>query len=107
MRDVDAVILMLFAVSQYTDCSVHCSFQSEGVDLAGVAVENPVVISLVHSHWSRMSRIVSHWSTASIVMFAPAVLCHKEPARRLLGALERKIPPLGGILLAPRWFFMA
>ena len=42
---------------------------------------------------------------------APALLCHKEPARRiqspLLGALERKIPPLGGILLAPRWFFMA
>ena len=41
----------------------------------------------------------------------PALLCHKEPARRiqspLLGALERKIPPLGGILLAPRWFFMA
>ena len=33
----------------------------------------------------------------------PALLCHKEPARRilspLLGALERKIPP--------RWFFMA
>ena len=39
------------------------------------------------------------------------LICHKEPARRiqspLLGALERKIPPLGGILLAPRWFFMA
>ena len=36
---------------------------------------------------------------------------HKEPARRiqsrLLGALERKIPPLEGILLASRWFFMA
>ena len=43
-------------------------------------------------------------------LLAPALLCHKEPARRiqspLLGALERKIP-LGGILLAPRWFFMA
>ena len=25
----------------------------------------------------------------------------------LVGALDRKIPPLGGILLAPRWFFMA
>ena len=41
----------------------------------------------------------------------PAILCHKEPARRiqspLLGALERKIPPTRGILLAPRWFFMA
>ena len=41
----------------------------------------------------------------------PALLCHKEQARRigspLLAALERKIPPLGGILLAPRWFFMA
>ena len=33
------------------------------------------------------------------------ILCHKETAR----ALERKIAPiaLGGILLAPRWFFMA
>ena len=41
----------------------------------------------------------------------PALLCHKEPARRiqspLLGALERKIPQLGCISLAPRWFFMA
>ena len=43
----------------------------------------------------------------------PALLCHKEPARRiqspLLGALERTIPTLhwGGILLDPRWFFMA
>ena len=44
-------------------------------------------------------------------LLAPALLCHKEPARRiqspLLGALERKIPPFGGIWLAPRWFFMA
>ena len=30
----------------------------------------------------------------------PALLWHKEPARR-------KIPPTRGILLAPRWFFMA
>ena len=41
----------------------------------------------------------------------PALLCHKEPARRiqstLVGTLERKIPPGSGILLAPRWFFMA
>ena len=40
-----------------------------------------------------------------------ALLCHKELARRiqrpLQGALELKIPPLGGILPAPRWFFMA
>ena len=40
----------------------------------------------------------------------PALLCHKEPARRiqspLLGALERKITPLGGILLAPRQHFL-
>ena len=51
----------------------------------------------------------SHWSSSYItalslvesfrVLLAPALLCHKEPARRiqspLLGALERKIP-LGG-----------
>ena len=31
-----------------------------------------------------MSRLVSHWSRASLVMLAPAVLCHKEPARASL-----------------------
>ena len=40
-----------------------------------------------------MSRLGSHWSRD---VAAPALLCHKEPARRiqspLLGALERKIP---------------
>ena len=55
-----------------------------------------------------MSRVDFHWSRD---VAPPALLSHKEPARRiqspLLGALERKIPPLGGILLAPRWFFMA
>ena len=44
-------------------------------------------------------------------MLVPAFLSYKEPDPRiqsfLVGALERKIPPLGGILLAPRWFFMA
>ena len=43
--------------------------------------------------------LCSHWSRPSLVMLAPAVLCHKEPALRiqspLLGALERKIPPCG------------
>ena len=38
----------------------------------------------------------------------PALLCLKESARRIqspvLGVLERT---LGGILLAPRWFFLA
>ena len=28
-----------------------------------------------------MSRLVSHWSRASLVMLAPAILCHKEPSR--------------------------
>ena len=34
----------------------------------------------------------------------PALLCHKEPARRIQSPL---LGALGGILLAPRWFFMA
>ena len=29
----------------------------------------------------------SHWSRASLVMLAPAVLCHKEPARRIQSPL--------------------
>ena len=41
----------------------------------------------------------SHWSGASQVMLAPAILCHKEPAcsiqSPLLVTLERKIPPFG------------
>ena len=55
-----------------------------------------VLTSLVHSHWSRNVEVC-----LSLVesVAAPALLCHKEPARRiqspLLGALERKIP-LGG-----------
>ena len=64
--------------------------------------------SLVHSHWSRN---VEAWLSLVERIIVLPLLCHKEPARRiqspLLGALERKIPPLGGILLAPRWFFMA
>ena len=70
----------------------------------------PVVLSTGFSTLvgQGMSRLGSHWSRD---VATPALLCHKEPARRiqspLLGALERKIPPLGGILLAPRWFFMA
>ena len=36
-----------------------------------------------------------------VVMLAPAVLCHKEPAR----ASKAPYYPLGGILLAPRWIF--
>ena len=40
--------------------------------------------------------LCSHWSRPSLVMLAPAVLCHKEPARRIQ-SLQ------GGILLAPRW----
>ena len=33
---------------------------------------------------------------------APALLCHKEPGPRIQSPIA-----LGGILLAPRWFFMA
>ena len=64
-------------------------------DASGSTVTQPGPLSLVES---------------SRVMLAPAVLCHKEPARRiqspLLGALERK-KTQRVFLLAPRWFFMA
>ena len=47
----------------------------------------PVFLSW-HSVWSTligrgMSRPGCHWSRASLVMLAPAILCHKEPAREL------------------------
>ena len=42
---------------------------------------------------------------------SPAILCHKEPAREskapYLGLWNAKYSALEGILLAPRWFFMA
>ena len=38
----------------------------------------------------------SHWSRASLLMPAPAVLCHKEPARATQPTQN-----------SPRWFFMA
>ena len=62
-----------------------------------VDVKSPGSNSLVHSHWSRNveARLSLVESNA-----APALFCHKEPARR-------NTPPLlGGILLAPRWFFL-
>ena len=34
----------------------------------------------------------------------PALSCHKEPACRIQSTL---LGTLGGILLAPRWFFMS
>ena len=42
--------------------------------------------TLSWSDWSTligpgMSRLDSHWSRASLVMLAPAVVCHKEPVR--------------------------
>ena len=87
----------------------------------GLVVARPSPVSrertgargILRSDWSTLigpaqTLLNSHWSRASLVMLAPAVLCHKEPARASkLGALERKITPLGGILLAPRWFFMS
>ena len=44
-----------------------------------------------------MSRLGSHWSRAFLEMLAPAILCHKEPARSHL---------VGGFG-CPSWFFMA
>ena len=55
----------------------------------GLAVEQPGPLSLVEE--CRGSTL-----TGPEMLLAPALLCHKEPARRIqspqLGALERKIP---------------
>ena len=58
----------------------------------------PLLVPLLKAAWSTligrgMSRLGSHWSRASLVMRAPAILCHKEPAR------ASKAPA--------SWFFMA
>ena len=51
------------------------------------------------SHWSSSYITALSLVESFIMLLAPTLLCHKEPARRiqspLLGALERKIP-LGG-----------
>ena len=46
----------------------------------------PLLVPLLKADWSTligrgMSRLGSHWSRASLVMLAPAILYHKEPAR--------------------------
>ena len=62
--------------------------------------------SLVHSHWSRN---VEAW--LSLVESFRVLLCQLSYAIKnplvASKAPSNKIPPLGGILLAPRWFFMA
>ena len=69
--------------------SCNALLQLRGKD----SVSRHLQLSLVHSHWSRN---VEAWLSLveTIIVL-------------LLGALERKISPLGGILLSPRWFFMA
>ena len=39
-----------------------------------------------------MSRLVSHWSRASLAMLVPAVLCHKESARAPIICNTRTFP---------------
>ena len=59
--------------------------------------------SLLHSHWSRNVKARLSLVESFIVLMMPALLCHKEPARRIQSALWNA----QYILLAPRWFFMA
>ena len=53
-----------------------------------VGMSFQVCCSLVHSHWSRNVEARLSLVESFIVLLAPAILCHKEPA----WALERKIP---------------
>ena len=60
---------------------------------------------LIRAEWSTsMSRSGPRNCLRQLSYAIKNQLGHPKP---LEGALERKIPPLGGILLAPRWFFMA
>ena len=96
--------------------------------MAVVATVVQMMVGQVQSHWPPVSPVAhchlsDQWTGQNKSspprcrglirgIATPALLCHKEQTRRiqspLLGALERKIPPLlGVILLAPRWFFLA
>ena len=56
---------------------------------------------LVHSHWSSSYITVLSLVESFIVLLAPAILCHKEPARaskapiRIVGFHARKGPIIG------------
>ena len=71
------------------DQSVHLMSEGGCVVLSGPVLTGQVHVRCVEESdkvWSTligrgMSRLVSHWSRASPVMLAPAILCHKEPAR--------------------------
>ena len=55
----------------------------------------------------RQSGALSLVGIAEIVLSLVEIFIERRIQSPLLGALERKIPPTRGILLAPRWFFMA
>ena len=102
--------------------SGHTNLHFYTVNISSLALNTPLQSFLREAEykedWSALigrgpTLLCSHWSRSSLVILAPAILCHKELARRfqslLLATLERKIPPLGmgGIFLAPRWFSMS
>ena len=84
---------------------------------------SPVMLApaiLCHKEPSRVSKapyfgtqntpIGGYFACSSLVLYgirAPIIGPFRAWKPTILRASKRKIPPLGGILLAPRWFFMA
>ena len=63
--------------------------------------------STLHSHWSRNVEARHSLVESFIVLHAPAVLCHKEPARASKRMGVFCVPkPLVGCFGCPSWFFM-
>ena len=57
------------------------------------------LIKLLKERFVRSRLVHSHWSRASLVMLAPAILCHKEPAGGSVSKPPTRIPKMPELVL--------
>ena len=85
-------------VTESVETNSNVSEKHSGIWLAVFCDDNILVLeqnnsdrwygfSVVHSHWSRFNEAQLSLVESFRVLLAPAVLCHKEPARRIQSPL--------------------